>query len=66
MSVNGLFDTGTTTSVEDWKKRFSLYEDDIRNNYLFVQVLSFSLEGVAKGDLRCLEGMLKWDIWEWS
>ena len=39
MSMNGLFEShAAVTSMEDWKKRFSLYEDDIRNNYLFVQV----------------------------
>lgn len=37
MALNGLFEPGTT-SLEECKKRFSLYEDDIRNNYLFVQV----------------------------
>jgi hypothetical protein len=43
MSLNGLFEPATT-SLEEWKKRFSLYEDDIRNNYLFVQVRSPFLE----------------------
>jgi hypothetical protein len=52
-NMNGLFET-STTSVEDLKKRFSAYEDDIRNNYLFVQVLLLVHErsGGARGPLE--------------
>ena len=56
--MNGLFET-STTSVEDLKKRFSAYEDDIRNNYLFVQVLLLVHERES-GREGAVAGGLQW------
>jgi hypothetical protein len=36
-SINGGYDT-TKSSMEDLKARFALYEDGVRDGYLFVQV----------------------------
>ena len=41
-SINGMYDT-SSSSVEDLKTRFELYENGVRDGYLFVQV-SYKLE----------------------
>lgn len=55
-SINGGYDT-TNSTLEDLKSRFGLYEDGVRDGYLFVQVIVSRGETDEKNLVNLVETM---------